>query len=218
MTGPAAVDPPDLDEDLGAVDVADLTEGDDVEDALITGALTSGAVGRLALFGCRLDRVQLTGSTFDQLELEDVVLVDCELSGVTLSGAKLRRVRFERCRMSGLAAAALDGEHVAFVEDRLDEAWFRMAELDRVAFVDCDLRQADFYAASLRRTAFVGCDLTSAELSQAVVTALRLERTIVDGLGGIGDLRDVVLSPDVVVDFAVPFLTSFGITVDDGTD
>jgi len=108
-----------------------------------------------------LDRVQPTGSTFDELELEDVVLVDCELSGVTLSGAKLRRVRFERCRLSGLSAA---------------------------------------------------------EPSQAVVTALRLERTIIDGLVGIGDLRDVVLSPDVVMDFAVPFLASFGITVDDGTD
>jgi uncharacterized protein YjbI with pentapeptide repeats len=93
-----------------------------------------------------------------------------------------------------------------------------MAEVDRVEFLECDLRRADFYAASVRRTAFVGCDLSGAEFSQAAVTALRLERTVIDGLGGIGDLRDVILSPDVVVDFSVPVLASFGITVDDGND
>ncbi len=68
------------------------------------------------------------------------------------------------------------------------------------------------------RTAFLGCDLSSVEFSQAAVTALRFERSLIGGLGGIGDLRDLVLSPDVVVDFAVLFLASFGISVDDGTD
>ena len=70
-----------------------------------------------------------------------------------------------------------------------------MADIDRGEFVDCDLRQADFYAATVRRTGFLGCDLTGAEFSKAVVTALRLERTTVYDLGGIGDLRDSSSAP-----------------------
>jgi uncharacterized protein YjbI with pentapeptide repeats len=93
-----------------------------------------------------------------------------------------------------------------------------MAEIDRAEFVDCDLRGADFYAATVRSTGFLGCDLTGAEFSRAVVTGLRLERTTVYDVGGIGDLRDVVLSPDQVVSFALAFLAAFDITVDDPDD
>ncbi|MET0160962.1 MAG: pentapeptide repeat-containing protein, partial [Acidimicrobiales bacterium] len=101
---------------------------------------------------------------------------------------------------------------------RLDDAWFRMADIDHAEFLDCDLRRADFYAATVRRIRFLGCDLTGAEFSRAVVTALRLERSTVDELGGIGGLRDIVLSPDQVVSFALAFLASFDITVDDPDD
>jgi uncharacterized protein YjbI with pentapeptide repeats len=93
-----------------------------------------------------------------------------------------------------------------------------MADIERGEFVDCDLRRADFYRAALRRARFVGCDLTGAELTKVAVEALRIERSTIVDLGGIGDLRDIVLTPDEIVSFALPFLASFGITVDDGDD
>ncbi|MET1048860.1 MAG: pentapeptide repeat-containing protein, partial [Acidimicrobiales bacterium] len=123
------MDPPEVTGDLDAVAFSDLTRGDEVEDALVTGELAGGSLDRLTLAGCRLDGVRLTGSSFEGLVLEDVLLVGCELSGVTLGTTKLRRVRFENCRMSGLSTADLHAEHVSFVDDRLDDAWFRMAEI-----------------------------------------------------------------------------------------
>ena len=47
-------------------------------------------------------------------------------------------------------------------------------------------------------TAFIGCDLTGAELSKAAVGEVRLERSTIIDVGGIGDLRDIVLSPELV--------------------
>ena len=196
--------------------VADLGDGDEVEDAVLTGELTRADVGGLTLVGCRLDGVRLTGSTFDGLELEDVDLVDCELSGdraARSSGGCGSSAVGCRASQRPTSTASTSASSTT-VSTTPGSAW---RTLDRVAFVDCDLRRP-----TSTPPRCVGprswIDLTSAEFSQAVVTALRFERTLIDGLGGIGDLRDVVLSPDVVVDFAVPFLASFGITVDDGTD
>ncbi len=216
--GRAAVDPPELSGDLGEVDAAGLASGAEVEDALVTGELLGASVDDLTISGCRFDRVRLTGSSLDGVALEDVLFADCELSGVTMGGAKLERVRFEHCRMSGLSAADLHAEHVGFEDCRLDDAWFRMSDIERAEFLDCDLRKADFYATTVRRTAFIGCDLTGAELSKAVVAEVRLERSTIIDVGGIGDLRDIVLSPELVTSFAIPFLASFGITVDFGDE
>ena len=189
------MDPPELSGDLGEVDAAGLAPGAEVQDALVTGELLGASVADLTISGCRFDRVRLTGSSLDGVALEDVLFADCELSGVTMGGAKLERVRFENCRMSGLSAADLHAEHVGFEDCRLDDAWFRMSDIERAEFLDCDLRKADFYATTVRRTAFIGCDLTGAELSKAVVAEVRLERSTIIDVGGIGDLRDIVLSP-----------------------
>jgi uncharacterized protein YjbI with pentapeptide repeats len=211
-------DPPDLADDLEEASADDLASGDEIEDALVTGELLGASVSRLRAAGCRFEGVRLTGSTFDEVLLEDVLFTECELSGVTLSAARLTRVRFEQCRMSGLTAAELVGEHVAFADCRLDDAWFRMADLDRVELADCDLQRADFYATKLRRSTIARCDLTEAQLAKAVVSDLHLEGSTLDGAEGIGDLRDVTLGRDQVVSFALAFLASFDIRVDDADD
>ncbi|MET0664555.1 MAG: hypothetical protein ABW008_03250, partial [Acidimicrobiales bacterium] len=69
------MDPPEVADDLDEVAVADLTDQDEVEDALVTGELAGGSLDRLTLAGCRLDGVRLTGSSFEGLVLEDVHLV-----------------------------------------------------------------------------------------------------------------------------------------------
>ena len=54
------------------------------------------------------------------------------------------------------------------------------------------------------------------DLEEVDVADVRLERTTIVDTQGIGGLRDIVLSADMVVPFALAFLDSFGITVDDG--
>ena len=77
-----------------------------------------------------------------------------------------------------------------------------------------DLEEVD--VADLRAGAEVDDSHLAAELAKAVVADVRLERTTIVDTQGIGGLRDIVLSADMVVPFALAFLDSFGITVDDG--
>ena len=60
------MDPPEV---ADAVAFSDLTSGDEVEDALLTGELVGGSLDGLTLAGCRLDGVRLTASSFDRLVL-----------------------------------------------------------------------------------------------------------------------------------------------------
>ena len=64
------MDPPDLSDDLGEVDVADLTDGDEVEDAVVTGEFAGASFDGLTVSGCRFDGVPMTGSSFDGLVLD----------------------------------------------------------------------------------------------------------------------------------------------------
>ena len=47
--GPEPVDPPDFSDDLGDVDVADLTDGDEVEDAVVTGEFAGASFDGLTV-------------------------------------------------------------------------------------------------------------------------------------------------------------------------
>ena len=86
--------------------------------AIAGGDLAGEERSDLALRHCHLRGASLTGATWRQVELTEVVFEDCELSGTTWEEARLERVRFERCRMSGFTAPELRATDLAVVMPR----------------------------------------------------------------------------------------------------
>lgn len=205
--------------DLEPSDTGRLDDDADVDEVAI-GAGTG--VGR-TIRGLRLRRstvtgVRLTGATFEQAELADVLLEDCDLSGATFGDTELRRVTFRRCRLSGVVAADLVASDLRLVDCKADGLWLRAARLDRCEVVECDLSGSDWYAARVRDSRVVGCNLADSELSAVEMDGVALHGSTFPGASGVGSLRNVVIGPDQVLDLAVPLLATLGVTVENPSD
>ena len=89
----------------------------------------------------RFRNTRLTGATFANAALDDVVFENCRLDLASFRFAKIARSRFEGCRLdeADLYAATLEGAAVS-------DCSLVRASLAEATFVDCELR---------------GCDLTS---------------------------------------------------------
>jgi hypothetical protein len=157
-TEPRAPAPPRLPADRQAIGVETAELADGLEGARLRDATLAGArLGRLGLLDCALERCdlgaldasggslvrvavtgsRLTGITFVDALLRDVVLRDCRMDLASLRDARLERVVFERCDLRELD---LQG-----------------ARLHDVRFMDCDLSQALLSGADCSRTELHDC-------------------------------------------------------------
>lgn len=212
--GTARILPPDVPDDPPPHD-GDLDTDARVEGARLSGSWVSESLDGVEIRRSHLAGVRLTGATLDHLVLEDVVATDCELSGATLTDAVLQRVHFRGCRMSGLVAADLAARDVRMTDCVLDDAWLRMASFERCQLTGCDLRGADLYGARLRHTRLLHSQLDGTEWSAATAGDLALHHSSLDGVRGVGSLRNLVIGSDQVLSLAVPVLATLGIVVDD---
>jgi uncharacterized protein YjbI with pentapeptide repeats len=213
----AVIDTPDLPGELGALTDPDLRSDTSLVDVHVTGSVTVAdePTLHLAMSGCRLSNLSLTGCHLHHVRLTDVLFEECELSGTTVDDATFERVRFERCRMSGFVAPQLEGRHVSFVDCRLDDAWFRMAALVQCSFDGCDLSNADFYGADIRSSRIVRSTLDRAEVSSATFEDVALHGSSVDDLSGAASLVGVTIGSSEVVPLALSVFAAIGIVVDD---
>ena len=111
LLGPAARQPPRLDDERTERTGDELDDHDLLEDVEWTGG-APGSVTGVEIVRSRLTGITLTGLELADLRLLDVELVECELSGAVLTGARWERVVLRRCRMSGLVAAELQAVDV----------------------------------------------------------------------------------------------------------
>ena len=181
-----------------------------------TDALTDGGrtIRGLTLMRSTVTGVRVTGVTFEQAEMADVLVEDCDLSGTTFADAALRRVTFRRCRMSGVVAPDLVASDLRLVDCKADGAWLRAARLEHCELVECDLTGSDWYAARVRDSWIVRCDLSDSELSAVEMHGVALHGSTIAGANGLGSLRNVVIGPDQVLDLALPVLATLGIRVE----
>ena len=214
LLGPAARQPPRLDDERTERSGDDLDDHDLLEDIEWAGGNPASATG-VEIVRSRLTGITFTGLELTDLRLLDVELVECELSGAVLTAARWERVVLRRCRMSGLVAAELEARDVRLQDCKADQAWLRAAVLDRCELVDSDLRGADLYGARVTRSAFRRCDLTDVDVSASMFEQVSLHGSTVDRLKGAESLEGLTIGSDQVVPLSLPILAARRITVDD---
>lgn len=140
-----------------------LEDHDEWRDATIDGD-ASGAVARaVAITGCLLRNVRLTGADLEALSISNSVLEDCELSGVMAERLELSQCELVRCRMDGLVAGRGRFRDVRFVECALRDSSLRMTTWQRSELHEVELARADFTGAVFDDAcSFTRCDLSGA--------------------------------------------------------
>jgi uncharacterized protein YjbI with pentapeptide repeats len=123
----------------------DLTEARLGNARLRDVVVTRGSWANADASACVLRRVEfrdarLTGVSFANGALDDVVFADCRLDLASFRFAKLSHVHFERCR--------------------LDEGDFYEAQVGPALFSDCSLTRASVAGTTFVDTELRGCELT----------------------------------------------------------
>jgi uncharacterized protein YjbI with pentapeptide repeats len=116
---------------------------------------------------CRLQEVKLSATIFDDFELNDAELKECDLANAVWNKVMIYRTEFLACRAVGLNVNEAFIKDVIFRDMNLMLSQFRFAEFKSVRFENCNLKGADFQNADLRGVVFVECDLSEAEFSFA---------------------------------------------------
>jgi uncharacterized protein YjbI with pentapeptide repeats len=196
-----------------------LGDEEEVDDATLTGEIVGDAdIELVALMGCRLEGVMLTGRTLRRWRFVDCLIVDSDLSGVVLDRCSLTRVEVRDCRLSGFQGAGGRYADVGFVGCRIDGANFRMSRWERSGFDHCDLSEADFGNSQLPGTQLLGCDLTGIDLSKCDLTGASLRGSTLERLQGAESLRGVTISSDQIVPAGLAVFGAMKITISDGDE
>ncbi len=181
----------------------------DHEDHDLTRASLVGA----ELTDVRFQRVRLAAARLEAARLTRVVFRDCDLSGVDCSEATMSSCRFEDCRLTGAELAQVCVRDTAFVRSRLDDANLRLSHVDRSRFEECVLVSADLVGAELRDVVLVACDCTGADFTDARCDRVDLRGARLDGIRGVGALRNATVAPEHLVVLAPALASACGIRV-----
>jgi uncharacterized protein YjbI with pentapeptide repeats len=92
-----------------------------------------------SLWRARVTRSRLTGLSWNEGLVRDVVFSDCRVDLSSFAAARLEQVAFERCLLM--------------------QADFQEAQLRAARFVDCDLSEADLSATRFDRCELRGCTI-----------------------------------------------------------
>jgi uncharacterized protein YjbI with pentapeptide repeats len=188
---------------------------DDLDEALVDGAVwpdlelrgarfcLSRLVGvemteadwrRGGLSGCRLERVDLTGSRLVGLALDRCEFVECRLGGVIFDDVTLKNVVFEDCQFdySGLTKVRVAGPTV-----------FTGSRFFKSTLTGCELRGAVFAGCRLELAGFVRCDLRDADL----------RGNDLSGLSGLTSLAGAIIDESQLPDLAQIAARELGVSV-----
>lgn len=182
----------------------------------LTGADLAGQVAmRPAFEESILTQVRLTGSEFEELQLDDVRLVGCDLATASWYKTIWHRVELIGCHMTGFLAGEAHLQDVLFKDCLIDLAQFRFATLKSVRFEHCDLHEADFLEATMSGLSLVDCNLRQAELSNTHLAGVDLSTCTIDGARvGTKELQGATLN----ITQAMALIEAMGITIKSSQD
>ena len=181
----------------------------------VTADLSDATIERLDVAECHFDRCRFTGSVLDGARLVDSVFAGCEFSGVALHEAVLTRVEFRDCRLSGAIFNAARIRDLTLVDCRADGLNLRMAAIERSRADRCLLSLADFSAARLTSLDLLDCDLTAADFSKARLDQVRLHGSVIAGLRGVADMRNVTIDAAQLPVFALLLMAAHDVAIAD---
>lgn len=134
----------------------------------------------VVLYGCRLERVNLTGAKLTGLTLEHCHLVDCRLTSVQLSDTRLSNVILENCQL----------DHATLLHVRLDGP---------VAVIGCDLSYSLLVQNRFSGLVARSCRLTGLEVDDCDATGADVRGNDLSQIGrGLHSLRGATIEPSQV--------------------
>jgi uncharacterized protein YjbI with pentapeptide repeats len=219
MSRPRALAPPQIADELTAVDASDLGPHDAWDGALVRGtfdvaAVTAGEMAGLDVTGCRFEAFDAIGLEVERLSLTDVVFEGCDLSGSSFRLSQLRRVEFRDCRMSGVVFPESVWRDVRLRGCKLDGVHLRGLDAERVELERCVLRDADLTAGRWRAGALLACDLEEVRFAGIAAAGLRLHGSDVASIRDAEALRGAVIDEAQVLSLADALLASLSIQVE----
>jgi uncharacterized protein YjbI with pentapeptide repeats len=156
------------------------------------------------------NQVRLTGSEFEEIQLDDMRLVNCDLATAHWYKATWHRVELVGCHMTGFLAGEALLQDVVFKDCLIDLAHFRFSSFSAVRFEGCDLHEADFLETDMSAVSFVRCNLRQAELSGTRLAGVDLSTCNIDGAHlGVNELKGATLN----ITQAMALVESMGITI-----
>jgi hypothetical protein len=205
---------PDLPRDLADSSVLHR-HGDHVRERIagLTGAVDAAhaALTECAVVAASLDRLDLTGAT-----LVDVELQELRASSVSAREARLRRVRVSGGRIGSLDLGGAGVDEVELRGVRIDYLSLGGAKVEDVLIAGCTITTIDLPLATLSRVRFE--DSRADEVDARGMRADSLDLRGLDAVGylDVAALRGATLSPWQVEQLAPALAASLGIDVRDG--
>lgn len=206
----AAPDLPEILADTAAID----RHGDHVRERIagLTGAVDAAhtAITESAVVAASVDRLDLTGAT-----LVDVELQELRATSVSAREARLRRVRVIGGRIGSLDLGGAGIDEVELRGVRIDYLSLGGAKVEDLLIADCTIATIDLPQATLSRVRFDGC--RADEVDARGMKADSLDLRGLDALAylDVAALRGATLSSWQVEQLAPAFAASLGIDVRD---
>jgi uncharacterized protein YjbI with pentapeptide repeats len=183
----------------------DLLSGDLEDIRLSSIDATNQPVTSLEISSVMLEKMTLTATQFERINVRDLAAKQCDFSASMMAGGAINRATFTGCRMTGVDFNKTDLHDVTFTSCKLDMANFRFADLRRVAFIDCTLTETDFIGATMYDVSFQDCTLERTVFEQAKCKQVDLRGSQLSELIGWRSLKGAIID-DLQLVTAAPYL------------
>ena len=179
------------------------------DEATVRGALFEGdwpalaALHSVTFAGCVFRGVNLTGSAWARVRLQDVRFEDCDLSGARWHNVSLERVEVTGSRLLGLQAAGVHLRHVRMTRVHAPLSVWQRADAAHLYLSGCDLSEASAMEARLPGAVLRDCRLHRTDLRGATLDGADLRGSALTGVrAGPADLQGVTVEAAQVLDLA----------------
>ncbi len=209
LVEPSPPEPPDSEAEPVETDAA-------LADLSLDGIDWSGADRTdLTLHRVVVTDATLLGASLRGAAFTDVTMIRCDLSAVDLSESELRRVEFRDCRMGGIDLSRSEVAHLRITRAKLDDANFRMTRFDHVVIDESSMVGVDAYEATFVDTRMQNVTLRNADFSKGTARGLDLRTSDVRDVRGVDGLRDVTITADQVIPYAVALFAEHGVRIEE---
>lgn len=152
---------------------------------------------------------------YDDPELTDVVLDNCDVAGFVATSGRATGLRLQGGRIRGVTWARGLFRDVLADGVTAEDVSLRFGTLRRVEFRDCSLPGFDLTETTGEHVRFLRCDLTRAKFDHARIGRLRISGCDLAGATGVEALRGASVHPDDVASMATSLARAVGIRIAD---
>lgn len=189
-----------------------------------------GLQERVRFCGLDLSGLDLSGSTFEECELQRLGISEANLQAAhwlrTVAGnlqipalnahrIGMRQVRLDACRFGGADLAEAQLDNVVISGSKFTWLSLQRARLRDVLLRDCAIEELDLSQCRIERLAFENVKVGTMHCAGAKMRHVDLRGAQLQSLSGLESLRGTVVNPAQLQSLAELFAVHFGITVRD---